>query len=35
MKGLAPRHARLAVGAVSTLVLFLFQTHEERKRLEP
>lgn len=29
-KGLSPRHARLAVGAVSTLVLFLFETHRER-----
>lgn len=34
-KGLSPRHARLAVGAVSTLVLFLFETHEERNKLEP
>lgn len=33
-KGLSPRHARLAVGAASTLVLFLFETYEERKRLE-
>lgn len=29
-KGVSPRHARLAVGAVSTLVLFLFETHRER-----
>lgn len=29
-KGLTPRHARLAVGAVSTLVLFLFETYQER-----
>ena len=32
-KGLAPRHARLAVGAVSTLVLFLFEAHQERREL--
>ena len=31
-KGLTPRHARLAVGAVSTLVLFLFETYEERQQ---
>jgi hypothetical protein len=30
-KGLSARHARLAVGAVSTLVQFLFETHRERK----
>ena len=30
-KGLSPRHARLAVGAVATLVQFLFETHRERK----
>ncbi len=30
-KGLGPRHARLAVGAVSTLVQFLFETHHERQ----
>ncbi|MEJ2671557.1 MAG: abortive infection family protein [Deltaproteobacteria bacterium] len=29
-KGLNPRHARLAVGAASTLALFLFETHQER-----
>lgn len=29
-KGLLPRHARLAVGAASTLVTFLFDTHKER-----
>jgi hypothetical protein len=29
-RGLSPRHARLAVGAVTTLVLFLFETHDER-----
>jgi len=28
--GLSPRHARLAVGSVVTLVQFLFETHEER-----
>ncbi|MFA7329813.1 MAG: abortive infection family protein [Candidatus Delongbacteria bacterium] len=31
-KGLSPRHARLAVGAVVTVVQFLFETHEDRKR---
>ena len=30
-KGLSARHARLAVGAVATLVQFLFDTHQERK----
>ena len=30
-KGLSTRHARLAVGAVATLVQFLFDTHQERK----
>ncbi len=29
-KGLAPRHARLTVGAATTLVVFLFDTHSER-----
>jgi len=29
-KGLQPRHARLAVGAASTLAVFLFQTHKAR-----
>lgn len=29
-KGLSSRHARLAVGAASTLVTFLFETHQER-----
>jgi hypothetical protein len=29
-KGLSPRHARLAVGAASTLIMFLFDTHQER-----
>jgi hypothetical protein len=28
-KGLAPRHARLAVGAASTLAVFLMETHNE------
>ncbi len=31
-KGLTRRHARLAVGAASTLVTFLFETHEERPK---
>ena len=30
-KGLEPRHARLAVGAATTLAVFLFETHTERK----
>ncbi|MBI5238141.1 MAG: abortive infection family protein [Deltaproteobacteria bacterium] len=30
-KGLKPRHAKLAVGAASTLAVFLFETHKERK----
>lgn len=30
-KGLSTRHARLAVGAVATLVQFLFDTHRERR----
>jgi Abortive infection C-terminus len=29
-KGLSPRHARLAVGAASTLAVFLFDTHKDR-----
>jgi hypothetical protein len=29
-KGLAPRHARLAVGAAATLAMFLLETHAER-----
>ena len=29
-RGLQPRHARLAVGAASTLALFLIETHEVR-----
>lgn len=28
-KGLAPRHAKLAVGSVSTLTTFLYETHKE------
>lgn len=30
VKGLSPRHARLAVGAAATLSTFLFETHIER-----
>ena len=30
-RGLSARHAKLAVGAASTLALFLFETHEENK----
>jgi hypothetical protein len=29
-RGLAPRHAKLAAGAASTLATFLFETHLER-----
>lgn len=29
-KGLQPRHAKLAVGAASTLAVFLAETHNER-----
>jgi hypothetical protein len=29
-KGLEPRHAKLAVGAASTLVVFLMETHNAR-----
>jgi hypothetical protein len=29
--GLRPRHARLAVGAASTLAAFLFETYEQRR----
>ncbi|MEJ1965239.1 MAG: abortive infection family protein [Gammaproteobacteria bacterium] len=29
-KGLKPRHAKLAVGAASTLAVFLAETHAER-----
>lgn len=31
-RGLTPRHARLAVGAASTLAMFLFETHDDRRR---
>lgn len=31
-KGLSPRHARLAVGASTTLAVFLFETHKERNK---
>ena len=30
-KGLQPRHAKLAVGAASTLAIYLLETHEIRK----
>ena len=30
-KGLQPRHAKLAVGAASTLAIYLYETHEIRK----
>ena len=30
-KGLQPRHAKLAVGAASTLIVFLSETHKHRK----
>lgn len=30
VKGLAPRHAKLAAGAAATLTVFLFETHKER-----
>jgi hypothetical protein len=33
--GLGPRHARLAVGAASTLAAFLFETFEHRSRRPP
>jgi hypothetical protein len=29
--GLTPRHAKLAVGAASTLAVFLVETHKVRK----
>lgn len=29
-KGLGPRHGRLAIGAASTLAVFLFETHKDR-----
>ena len=31
-RGLQPRHARLAVGAASTLALFLLETHEYKRK---
>jgi hypothetical protein len=31
VKGLASRHARLAVGSAATLAMFLFETHQERE----
>ena len=31
-KGLIPRHAKLAVGAASTLAVFLAETHNEKPR---
>lgn len=34
-KGLQPRHARLAVGAASTLVVFLVETHKTRTIVKP
>jgi hypothetical protein len=30
VKGLGPRHAKLAVGAASTLAVFLTETHNDR-----
>ena len=30
-RGLSPRHARLAIGAMSTLAIFLFETYEARE----
>jgi hypothetical protein len=30
VKGLSPRHAKLAVGAAATLAVFLFDTHKDR-----
>lgn len=32
-KGMQPRHAKLAVGAASTLAVFLTETHNERRKL--
>ena len=32
LKGLSSRHAKLAVGAASTLVVFLFETHSHRQK---
>ena len=34
-QGLEPRHARLAVGASTTLVTFLYDTHMARRRAAP
>ena len=31
-KGLQARHARLAIGAASTLAVFLYETHQEQMR---
>lgn len=31
-KGLSPRHAKLAVGAASTLAVFLIETHQQRPK---
>ncbi|MDH5505664.1 MAG: abortive infection family protein, partial [Anaerolineae bacterium] len=31
-KSLEPRHAKLAVGAATTLAVFLFETHQKRKK---
>ncbi|GJM25242.1 MAG: hypothetical protein DHS20C16_16570 [Phycisphaerae bacterium] len=33
VRGLEPRHARLAVGAAATLSVFQFETHEKRSQL--
>lgn len=33
-KGLSPRHARLAVGAAATLVVFLLETHWHHQRVK-
>ena len=35
VKGLEPRHARLAVGAACTLAVFLFETYQERGPSQP
>jgi hypothetical protein len=34
-KGLGPRHAKLAVGAASTLAVFLVETHHDLKVEQP
>lgn len=31
-RGISPRHARLAVGSATTLIQFLFETHQEREQ---